>query len=131
RRALGFSRGSDKLKRVIDKLEQSMRARGLKPEAIKKVLEATTSFAAYGFPESHAISFGLLAYASTWLKVHRMAEFYASLLNNQPMGFYSSATLIKGGQRRGLHFLPVSVCESGWRCTIIDAPTIRLGVCGG
>jgi error-prone DNA polymerase len=128
RRALGFSRGGDRLKKVIDQLEQSMRAKGLAPDVIAKVLEATTSFAAYGFPESHAISFGLLAYASTWLKVHRPAEFYASLLNNQPMGFYSPATLIQDGRRHGLQVKSVCVQRSEWNTTVEDDRTIRIGL---
>ena len=128
RRALGFTKGSDRLKKVIDKLERAMRGKGLEPEVIAKVLEATTSFAAYGFPESHAISFGLLAYASTWLKVHRLAEFYASLLNNQPMGFYSSATLIQDGRRHGLKVKSVCVQQSEWKCTVEADDTIRIGL---
>ncbi|MEO7600408.1 MAG: error-prone DNA polymerase [Opitutus sp.] len=128
RRALGFSRGSDKLKRVIDKLEQAMLAKGLAPDVVAKVLEATTSFAAYGFPESHAISFGLLAYVSTWLKVHRLAEFYASLLNNQPMGFYSPATLVQDGRRHGLKVKSVCVQRSEWACTVESDDTIRIGL---
>ncbi|HTO03955.1 MAG TPA: OB-fold nucleic acid binding domain-containing protein, partial [Opitutus sp.] len=128
RRALGFTKGCDRLKRVIEKLEQSMRAKGLEPDVIAKVLEATTSFAAYGFPESHAISFGLLAYVSTWLKVHRLAEFYASLLNNQPMGFYSPATLIQDGRRHGLKVKSVCVQQSEWKCTVEADDTIRIGL---
>jgi error-prone DNA polymerase len=128
RRALGFSRGSDRLQRVIEKLEGAMRAKGLAPDVVAKVLEATTSFAAYGFPESHAISFGLLAYVSTWLKVHRPAEFYASLLNNQPMGFYSSATLIQDGRRHGLKVKSVCVQTSEWNCTVEDDDTMRIGL---
>ncbi|MCD6051271.1 MAG: polymerase alpha subunit, partial [Verrucomicrobia bacterium] len=86
------------------------------------------SFALYGFPESHAISFAHLAYASAYLKVHRAPEFYASLLNNQPMGFYSSATLIKDGERHGLKFRPVCVLLSGWDCKIEPDDSIRLGL---
>ncbi|MDB6113168.1 MAG: polymerase alpha subunit, partial [Lacunisphaera sp.] len=82
----------------------------------------------YGFPESHAFSFGLLAYVSTWLKVHRIAAFYASLLNNQPMGFYSAATLVQDGRRHGLRALPVCVAQSGWRCTVEDDHTMRVGL---
>lgn len=105
-----------------------MRLKGLEPDVIAKVLEATTSFAAYGFPESHAISFGLLAYVSTWLKVHRVAEFYASLLNNQPMGFYSPATLIQDGRRHGLKVKSVCVQQSDWKCTVESDDTIRIGL---
>ena len=92
RRAMGFHRSNDRLLRVVAKLRDAMRARGHSEAVIVKVVDACASFALYGFPESHAISFALLAYASTWLKLHRPAEFYASLLNNQPMGFYSPAS---------------------------------------
>jgi error-prone DNA polymerase len=129
RRALSFHRSHERMDKVCVKLRERMKQRGHTQEVTDALVKAVQSFAVYGFPESHAISFGLLAYASAWYKVHRAAEFYASLLNNQPMGFYSSATLIKDGQRRGLHFLPISVCDSEWRCTIIDDTTIRLGFC--
>ena len=87
------------------------------------------TFAAYGFPESHAIGFALLAYASTWLKVHRPAEFFAGLLNNQPMGFYSPASLLQDGRRHGLKAHPVCVAHSDWSCTVEGEQTIRLGLC--
>ena len=79
----------------------------------EEIISALSSFALYGFPESHAISFALLAYASCWLKVHRAPEFYCGLLNNQPMGFYSPATLVKDATRRGVKFRPVCVVHSG------------------
>jgi error-prone DNA polymerase len=95
---------------------------------VKKVSESALSFAAYGFPESHALSFGLLAYASTWLKVHKPAEFTASLLNNQPMGFYSPATILQDGRRHGLKVKPVCVTKSDWDCTVEAADAIRIGL---
>ena len=129
RRALSFHRSHERMNAVCAKLRARMKEKGHTAEIIEKIVTSVQSFAVYGFPESHAISFALLAYASAWYKVHRAPEFYASLLNNQPMGFYSSATLIKDAQRRGLHFLPVSVCESEWNCTVIDDDTVRLGLC--
>lgn len=129
RRALSFHRSHDRMNAACAKLRMRMKERGHSDEVTERVVKSVQSFAVYGFPESHAISFALLAYASAWYKVHRAPEFYASLLNNQPMGFYSSATLIKDAQRRGLHFLPVSVCESEWNCTVIDDQTVRLGLC--
>ena len=90
--------------------------------------KSARTFAAYGFPESHAIGFALLAYASTWLKVHRPAEFFAGLLNNQPMGFYSSASLLQDGRRHGLKTNPVCVAHSDWRCTVEGPNAIRLGL---
>ena len=129
RRALSFHRSHERMDAVCIKLRERMKEKGHSDEIIEKIVKSVQSFAVYGFPESHAISFALLAYASAWYKVHRAPEFYASLLNNQPMGFYSSATLIKDAQRRGLRFLPVSVCESEWNCTVIDDDTVRLGLC--
>ncbi len=129
RRALSFHRSHEHMDKACLNLRTKMRGRGHSLEVIQKIVKSIESFAVYGFPESHAISFALLAYASAWYKVHRAPEFYAALLNNQPMGFYSSATLVKDAQRRGLHFLPVSVCHSEWHCTVIDDLTVRLGLC--
>ncbi len=128
RRALGFRRSDERLDRVKEKLRAAMTARGHSQRVIDKIVAATASFALYGFPESHAFSFGLLAYVSTWLKVHCLAEFYASLLNNQPMGFYSPATLVQDGRRHGLRTRPVCVVQSEWNCTVEDDHTIRLGL---
>ena len=81
-------------------------------------MRSITSFALYGFPESHAASFALLAYASAYLKCHYLAAFTCAMLNNQPMGFYAPAILIKDAQRHGLRVLPVDVTESEWDCTV-------------
>lgn len=128
RRALSFHRSHERMRKVEAKLRDALRARGVSEEAVEKIVKVIGSFALYGFPESHAISFGLLAYASSYLKVHRAAEFYTGLLNNQPMGFYSPATLVQEGKRRGLQFLPPCVIESEWGCAVIDDATIRLGL---
>ncbi|MEO6848358.1 MAG: error-prone DNA polymerase, partial [Chthoniobacterales bacterium] len=95
RRALSFHRNPERMRKVCVKLRAGMERNGASPEVIAAIEKSVYSFALYGFPESHAISFALLAYASCYLKVHRAPEFYASLLNNQPMGFYSSATATK------------------------------------
>lgn len=129
RRAFGFNRNPDRLKRVVEKLKAGLRRNGHSEAVVTKVLESSTTFAAYGFPESHAISFALLAYASTWLKVHRPAEFTASLLNNQPMGFYSPATLLQDARRHGLKVKAACVQRSAWRCTVEGDDTIRIGLC--
>ena len=129
RRALSYHRSQERMQRVETKLRSALHANGVTDEVAEKILAAITSFALYGFPESHAISFALIAYASSWLKVHRPAEFYVGLLNNQPMGFYSSATLIKDAQRRGLKIRPVSVTHSEWLCTVESDQSIRLGFC--
>jgi len=129
RRALSFHRSQERMQRVAKKLRKALADNQVSEEVSEKILAAISSFALYGFPESHAISFGLIAYASSWLKVHRPAEFYVSLLNNQPMGFYAPATLIKDAQRHQLRILPVSVTESDWFCTVIADKVIRLGFC--
>src|SRR6202040_2699648 len=89
------------------------------PDVIDKIIQSISSFALYGFPESHAISFAILAYASAYLKVHRASEFYASLLNNQPMGFYTSATIVKDAHRHSIKMKPVCVEQSNWRCAVV------------
>nr|MDQ6939459.1 error-prone DNA polymerase [Verrucomicrobiota bacterium] len=95
RRALSFHRSEERMNKVSVKLRSALTRKNVAPEVIDKIMQSITSFALYGFPESHAISFAILAYGSAYLKVHRAPEFFASLLNNQPMGFYSSATLVK------------------------------------
>jgi error-prone DNA polymerase len=112
----------------MEKLCTSMRARGHNETVIEMVQESAYSFALYGFPEAHSISFALIAYASTWLKAHRPAEFVASLLNNQPMGFYSPATLVQDARRHGVKFRPVCVARSAARCTIEADGAVRLGL---
>ena len=104
-------------------------ANDVAPDKIEKIIQSITSFALYGFPESHAISFAILAYGSAYLKVHRAPEFYASLLNNQPMGFYTPATIVKDAQRHGLRIQPVCVAQSDWLCTVVADNTVRLGFC--
>jgi error-prone DNA polymerase len=118
RRALSFHRSQERMQRVEKKLRDAMRRKGHSEALIEEISRTVSSFALYGFPESHAISFAHLAYASAYLKAHRAPEFYASLLNNQPMGFYSPATLIKDAQRHGVKFLPVCVVKSEWECAI-------------
>jgi error-prone DNA polymerase len=117
------------MRKVSVKLRAAMERKGVAPDQIDKIIHSITSFALYGFPESHAISFAILAYGSAYLKVHRAPEFYASLLNNQPMGFYTPATIVKDAQRHGVKVKPVCVTESDWRCTVIDNNTFRLGLC--
>ncbi len=93
RRALSFHRSEERMNKVCAKLRIAMERKGVTPDKIDKIVQSISSFALYGFPESHAISFAILAYGSAYLKVHRAPEFYASLLNNQPMGFYTPARL--------------------------------------
>jgi error-prone DNA polymerase len=129
RRALSDRRSEERMERVCAKVRASMAARGHQERTADEVIKAMRSFALYGFPESHAISFALIAYASAWMKVHRAPEFFSSLLNNQPMGFYSSATLIKDAQSRGVKVLPVSIRDSQWTCEVNPDDSIRLGLC--
>ena len=118
RRALSFHRSQEKMNAVCVKLRAGMERNGVAPDVIERVTKAVQSFAVYGFPESHAISFALIAYASCWLKVHRAPEFFAGLFNNQPMGFYSPATLVEDAKRHGVRVLPVNVATSEWLCAI-------------
>src|SRR5438552_1728057 len=129
RRALSFHRSEERMERVSVKLRAAMERKNVSPDKIDKIIHSITSFALYGFPESHAISFAILAYASAYLKVHRAPEFYASLLNNQPMGFYTPATIVKDAQRHGVKIKTVCVMKSVWRCSVIDDNTFRLGLC--
>jgi error-prone DNA polymerase len=129
RRALSFHRSEERMQKVSVKLRAAMEQKGVAPDKIDKIIHAITSFALYGFPESHAISFAILAYASAYLKVHRAPEFFASLINNQPMGFYTPATIVKDAQRHGVKVKPVCVMKSDWRCTVLDDNTFRLGFC--
>src|SRR5437660_1156696 len=129
RRALSFHRSEERMNRVSIKLREAMARNNVAADVIEKVLHSITSFALYGFPESHAISFAILAYGSAYLKGHRAAEFYASLINNQPMGFYTPATIVKDAWRHGVKVKPVCVAQSEWNCTVIADDTIRLGFC--
>ena len=117
------------MNKVSVKLRAAMERKNIAPDKIDKIIQAIASFALYGFPESHAISFAILAYASAYLKVHRAPEFCASLINNQPMGFYTPATIVKDAQRHGVKVKPVCVKRSDWRCTVLDDNTFRLGFC--
>src|SRR5437867_9673663 len=129
RRALSFHRSEERMKKVSVKLRAAMERKGLAPDKIDKIIQSISSFALYGFPESHAISFAILAYGSAYLKVHRAAEFYASLLNNQPMGFYTPATIVKDARRHHIKMRPVCVSQSDWRCSVEADDTVRLGFC--
>ncbi|MCB1232508.1 MAG: error-prone DNA polymerase, partial [Verrucomicrobiae bacterium] len=132
RRAISFHRSEERMRKVMAKLRAAMDRKRVTPEVQERIVDSISSFALYGFPESHAISFALIAYASAWLKVHRPAEFYVGLLNNQPMGFYSPATLVKDARHHGLRVRPVDVCVSEAGCTVEegehDDPSLRLGL---
>jgi error-prone DNA polymerase len=106
------------MKDIEKKLRAGMEKTGIGGKTQDKIVRAITSFALYGFPESHAASFALLAYASAYLKCHYLAAFTAALLNNQPMGFYQPATIVKDAQRHGLKIRPIDVTCSDWLCTL-------------
>jgi len=128
RRAMGFKRSEKRMKEIEVQLRAGMAKNGITGETAERIILSITSFALYGFPESHAASFALLAYASAYLKVHYPAAFYTSLLNNQPMGFYHPATLVKDAQRRGVRFHPIDVQQSDWLCRVEPDGAIRLGL---
>src|SRR2546429_3363935 len=135
RRAMGFKRSESRMREIEVKLRRGMDQNGIQSETQEEIITQITSFAQYGFPESHAASFALIAYASAYLKCHYLAAFTAALLNNQPMGFYSPATLVKDAQRHGLRVKPIDARYSEWRCTLerdLDkegkpAPCLRIG----
>jgi error-prone DNA polymerase len=127
RRAMGFKRSEKRMKQIEVQLREGMARNGITGATAERIITSITSFALYGFPESHAASFALLAYASAYLKVHYPAAFYAALLNNQPMGFYHPATLVKDAQRRGVRFHPIDVQHSDWLCRVEDDGGIRIG----
>jgi error-prone DNA polymerase len=118
RRAMGFKRSETRMKGIEEKLRAGMKRNGILGETQEQIVRSITSFALYGFPESHAASFALIAYASAYLKCHYLAAFTAALLNNQPMGFYHPSTIVKDSQRHGLTVLPMDVTRSDWKCSL-------------
>jgi error-prone DNA polymerase len=128
RKAMAFKRDDSRMERVTAKLRMRMEERGIEAHVQEKVVDSIGSFALYGFPESHAISFALIAYSSCWLKVHHPAEFYTGLINNQPMGFYSVNTLIQDAKRHGIRMLPVSCVWSEELTEVLNDTTLRLGL---
>jgi error-prone DNA polymerase len=128
RRAFGFKRSEKRMQQIEGKLRAGMARQGITGAAAEEIIRAITSFALYGFPESHAASFALLVYASAYLKAHHPAAFYTAMLNNQPMGFYHPATLVKDAQRRGVRFAPIDVQVSDWECRVEPDGRVRLGL---
>jgi len=132
RRAVGMRRSMQRMKDLEGRLRDGMTRNGIGPDAQDNIVQGISSFAMYGFPESHAASFALIAYASAYLKVHYLAAFTCGLLNNQPMGFYSPAVLIKDAQRHGLRVRPIDVQRSCWLCTLETEPdgslSLRIGL---
>jgi error-prone DNA polymerase len=134
RRAMGFKRSEERMKKIEARLRSGMTQNGFSPETQEEIITQISSFARYGFPESHAASFALIAYASAYLKSHYLAAFTAALLNNQPMGFYSPAVLVHDAQLHGLRVKPINALNSQWNCTVEhmmkedrDVPCLRIG----
>jgi error-prone DNA polymerase len=132
RRAVGMRRSMQRMKNLEGRLREGMTRNGVSTEVQDNIVNSISSFALYGFPESHAASFALIAYASAYLKVHYLAAFTCALLNHQPMGFYSPAVLIKDAQRHGLRVRPIDVQRSMELCSLEREPdgslSLRLGL---
>jgi error-prone DNA polymerase len=132
RRAVGMRRSWERMKNLEVNLRAGMTANGIDLKTQNTIVENISSFALYGFPESHAASFAMIAYASAYFKVRYLAAFTCAILNNQPMGFYSPAVLVKDAQRHGLRVLPIDAQVSDWPCTIEqeqdDSLSLRMGI---
>lgn len=118
RRAMGFKRPDKKLEKLSQYLREGMSKKGVAPEVQENIVACVKAFSNYGFPESHAFSFALLAYASAYFMVHYRAAFMVAMFNNYPLGFYSAATLVKDAQRHGLRFKPVDINQSQYLFTV-------------
>jgi error-prone DNA polymerase len=132
RRAFGFKRSEARMKAIEVKLRQGLARNGINGKTQDDIVLSISSFALYGFPESHAASFALIAYASAYLKCNYLAAFTAAILNNQPMGFYQPFTIVKDAQRHGLKVLPIDITCSDWLCTLEEEEdgtlVLRLGL---
>ncbi|MGO9602663.1 MAG: error-prone DNA polymerase [Candidatus Binataceae bacterium] len=127
RRAMGFKRSAERMEQIERKLRAGIANKGVNQKDENDIVRSITSFALFGFPESHAASFALLAYASAYLKCHHPAAFFTAMLNCYPMGFYHPSTLVKDAERHDVTILPIDVAHSNWKCTIEDG-ALRLGL---
>jgi len=127
RRAMGFKRPDRKMEKIGQNLRDGMTRNNIPPDVQEQIVAYTKAFANYGFPESHAFSFALLAYASAYFIVHYRAEFMAAMFNNYPLGFYSAATLVKDAQRHGLHFRAMDINKSQYEFTVEEGD-VRVGL---
>ena len=132
RRAMGFKRSVERMSKIEQRLRAGMAQNGIRGEVASRIIRSITSVRRVGFPESHAASFALIAYASAYLKCHHPAAFLTAMLNCFPLGFYHPATLVKDAQRHRVSVLPIDVTHSKWQCTIEteahSAPAVRLGL---
>ncbi|MDQ3809552.1 MAG: hypothetical protein M3336_04610 [Chloroflexota bacterium] len=129
---MGNDRKRLRLAAALERLRSRMVALGIAGDVAAQIADDLQSFANYGFPESHAWSFALIAYATAYLKAHHAAEFYAGLLNAWPMGFYSPATLVHDARRHGVTVLRPCLRDGDWECTVeesgdADRPALRIG----
>lgn len=135
RRDMAAWRSAGRIERHQQRLIERMTRKGIPREFAERVFEQIRGFGEYGFPESHAASFALIAYATSWMKCHHPAAFLCAMLNAQPMGFYSAATLVQDGQRHGVEIRPVDVQTSNWDCTLErqsgsgEGHAVRMGLC--
>jgi len=131
RRAMGFKRPDRKLEQIEANLRAGMTRKAINEKTQDMIVACVKAFANYGFPESHAYSFALLAYASAYFMVHYRAAFMTAMLNNYPLGFYSAATLVKDAQRHGLHFIALDINRSQYLFTIEEIESekqVRVGL---
>ncbi|MDQ1833659.1 error-prone DNA polymerase [Massilia scottii] len=132
RRAMAAWKRKGGLEKYYDKIINGMLGRGYSRDFAESIFNQIKGFGEYGFPESHAASFALLAYASSWLKCHEPAAFLCALLNSQPMGFYSPSQLVQDARRHGIEVRAVDVAISGWDCSLEAGegaqPAVRLGL---
>jgi error-prone DNA polymerase len=129
RRAMGFKRSGARMEKLERRMREGMARNGITGAAADRIVQSIASFALYGFPESHAASFALIAYASAWLKCHHPAAFFAAMLNCYPLGFYHPSTLVKDAERHGVVMAPIDVTRSDRRCTLERknlSPTLSL-----
>lgn len=127
RRAMAAWKHKGRVHHFHDRLVNGMLERGYSREFSERIFQQILGFGEYGFPESHAYSFALLAYASSWLKCHEPACFLAAMLNSQPMGFYGASQLVQDARRHGVEVRPADVAHSDWDCTL-EAMAVRLGL---
>ncbi|MGB0582596.1 MAG: OB-fold nucleic acid binding domain-containing protein, partial [Limisphaerales bacterium] len=134
RRDMAAWRKTGRIEQHRQRLVSRMTRKGIKEEFAERVFEQIRGFGEYGFPESHAASFALIAYATSWLKCHYPASFLGAMLNAQPMGFYSPATLVEDAKRHGIQVRSIDVRYSDWDCTLEKQPgsgegfAVRMGL---
>jgi error-prone DNA polymerase len=127
RRDMAAWRRTGRIERHRERLVRRMEEKGIAREFAEQVFEQIRGFGEYGFPESHAASFALIAYATAWLRCHYPAEFTCGLMNAQPMGFYAPATILADAKRSGVKIRPVDVQRSDWECALEEGE-VRVGL---